>query len=103
FTADNGTGNPALQIFQLVVTEKLIAVGAGPGGSPQVNVYGLDGKLHFSFQAYDQRFTGGVTVATGDFNNDGVDDIITGAASNGGPHVKVFDGRNLNLLASFFA
>jgi hypothetical protein len=31
-----------------------------------------------------------------------VDDIITGTGPGGFPHVKVFDGRDLTLLASFF-
>ena len=56
---------------------------------------------HFAF---DSGFRGGVLVATGDVNRDGIADIITGAgsgASNG--HVKVFSGRTWTQLASFQA
>jgi hypothetical protein len=57
------------------------------------------------FFAYDSSFTGGVSVAVGDVNGDGVDDIATGAGASGGPHVRAFtmatDG--LSELASFFA
>jgi autotransporter-associated beta strand protein len=88
------------QIFNEI---RLFAVGAGEGGGPHVQVYNADGSIRFSFFAYDPGFRGGVTVATADVNGDGVDDIITGAGPGGGPHVKVFDGVNLNLLRSFFA
>jgi serralysin len=47
-------------------------------------------------------FTGGVVVATGDINHDGVKDIVV-ATATGASHVKVFDGRNGSLLASFLA
>jgi FG-GAP-like repeat/FG-GAP repeat len=81
-----------------------IVTGAGPGGGPHVKVFNaVDLSLMQSFFAYDAGFTGGVTVATGDFNGDGIDDIVTGAGPGGGPHVKVFDGTNLALLQSFFA
>src|SRR5207302_546489 len=76
--------------------------GAGVGGGPQVNVYNADGSLKFSFFAYDPSYRGGVTVATGDVNGDGVEDVVTGSATTSS-HVKVFDGQTGNLIASFFA
>ncbi len=81
-----------------------VAVGAGEGGAPRVDVWdsGTDNAL-FSFFAYDQSFTGGVRVATGDFNGDNVDDIVTVPGAGGAPNLRIFDGTNGNLLQSFFA
>jgi hypothetical protein len=81
-----------------------IVTGAGPGGGPHVIVRsGRTLSYLASFYAYDPSFRGGVSVAAGDLNDDGVTDVITGAGPGGGPHVIVFDGRNLNYyVASFF-
>lgn len=89
--------------IDVVGTAKKYAVGSGTGGEPRVKVYNTDGTQAFDFLAYTAGFTGGVRVATGDVNGDGVDDIITGAGAGGGPHVRVFDGTNLAELRSFFA
>jgi len=81
-----------------------IITGAGAGGGPLVKVFdGRTRRLLDSFFAFNSSFTGGVRVAVGDVNGDGVPDIITGAGKGGSPHVKAFDGVTGNLLQSFFA
>ncbi len=82
-----------------------IITAAGPGAGPHVKVFdGRSGAELRSFFAYGAGFTGGVYVAAGDVNNDGLADIITGAGSGSpGGHVKVFDGRSGAELRSFFA
>lgn len=78
-------------------------VAAGAGSNPRVNVFNTDGSLRMAFLAYYSGFTGGVRVATGDINGDGVDDIITAPGPGGAPNVRVFNGLSGSLMASFMA
>jgi len=79
-----------------------IITGSGTGASHVKAFSGRDGSVLHSFFPYGDGFLGGIYVATGDVNGDGVDDIVTGAGVGGG-HVKVFDGKTGAELASFFA
>lgn len=80
-----------------------IAVGADAGGPPIVNVYDrATGALVQTIEAYDPSFTGGVRVAVGDFNADGVPDVATAPGEGGSPHIKIFDGRTGRLLFNSF-
>ncbi len=78
-----------------------IVVAAGTGAAPAVKVFdGSTGAQIFSFLAYAQNFNGGVSVAAGDVNGDGITDIVT-ATLTGGNHIKVFSGKDLTVLKSF--
>jgi hypothetical protein len=81
-----------------------IIAAAGAGGGPEVRIFNGDGlTILRSFYAYAEDFTGGVSVATIDLNNDGILDIVTGAGAGGAPHVKVFDGSTNEILSQWFA
>lgn len=81
-----------------------IIVGAGAGSSPTVRVFdGNTGSVLSSFLAFDAGFTGGVSVAAGDVNGDGIPDIVTSTGPGGAPHVRVFDGADGSLESSFLA
>jgi uncharacterized repeat protein (TIGR01451 family) len=70
---------------------------------PVVQIVNLvTGELLSRFLAYEPSYRGGVRVATGDLNGDGVDEIITAPGRNHSPLVKVFD-QSGNLLYSFLA
>ena len=87
----------------------ILATGPGPGHSPLVKVivFGSAGNDTISFMAYPTSFMGGVRVAVGDVNGDGVADIVTAPGPGASPHIKVFDGQRLgqrgSLLMSFGA
>ena len=81
-----------------------IIAGAGPGGGPEVSIFdGRNLNVLRSFYAYAQDFTGGVSVATIDFNHDGILDLVTGAGPGGAPHVKVFDGATNAIICQWYA
>jgi hypothetical protein len=79
-----------------------IITGAGPGSAPHVKVFAFPngGETH-SFAPFSPSFTGGVRVAAGDINNDGVPDIIAATGPGGTPQVSIFSGANMSLLRSF--
>lgn len=82
----------------------LTAVGAGPGGGPRVQVIdAFAANSERSFLAFEDTFTGGVNVATGDVTGDGHPDFVVAARVGGGPIVKVFDGATGSEVNSFFA
>jgi hypothetical protein len=105
YTASDGVGVSAPTPVTIHVGGRTIriATSAGPGGGPQVLVLDDHANIIRSFFAYDPSFTGGVQVATGDINGDGVDDIVVGTGVGGGPNVVVFDGVTGAQLFSFFA
>jgi hypothetical protein len=81
-----------------------IIASAGPGGGPEVRIFDGNGLTVLrSFYAYAVDFTGGVSVASIDFNNDGILDLVTGAGPGGAPHVKVFDGATNAIISQWYA
>jgi hypothetical protein len=114
--AFTGLQTVAFDGIEQLLPESRVVLGAGPGGGPEVRLFDSETMTDlFDFFAFDGGFSGGVSVATGDVNGDGVADVVVGAGAGGGPHVKVFDGAALeaggstaaaavaNPIASFFA
>lgn len=77
------------------------------GGGPHVRVFKFaNGNLSelAGFYAYDPTFTGGVSVACGDIDGDGVGELITGAGVGARPQIRVFglSGGSVVEKASFY-
>lgn len=98
-----GAGNP--EVFDIaVVPEGVVVVGSGLGANGDVRL--LDpvtgaNRLSSAILPF-QGFLGGVRVAAGDVNGDGVPDAIVTAIQAPNGHVKVFDGTNGAEIRSFF-
>ncbi|MCH7491967.1 L,D-transpeptidase family protein [Patescibacteria group bacterium] len=73
------------------------------GGAPHIRIFNVAGEIQFTpgFFAYDEKFRGGVSIAIGDLDGDGKNEIVTGAGAGGGPHVRVFDNYGKELVNFF--
>ena len=80
-----------------------VAFGTGPGTTNQVRI--VDGKTGAELaviQPFEASFTGGVYVAAGDFNGDGVAELVVTPDQGGGPRVQIYSGGTFVKLADFF-
>ena len=75
------------------------AFGAGQGGS-QAILRGPDGTILQNVTPFGAGFTGGVRVASGDFNGDGVTDLVVGNGPGIASQVLVLDGKTGATLFS---
>ncbi len=73
-----------------------VVAGTGPGTSNRVRLLdGATGRVKADFQPFEATFTGGLFVALGDVNGDGVPDLVVTPDQSGGPVVAVYDGAAL--------
>ena len=81
-----------------------VIAGSGPGTEPRVVIYdGKTGAVLGSALVFESTFTGGIFVAAGDIDGDGVDDLIVSPDEGGGPRVRVFRSGNFDrVIADFF-
>jgi len=79
-----------------------IITSAGPGGGPHVRIFNINGYPEGGFFAYGENFRGGVQIAVGDVDGDGVDEIVTAPGPNGNSYIKVFNFGG-EIKTDFFA
>jgi hypothetical protein len=86
------------------VLPALVAVGPGNGGGAEVRVLNArTGALIANFFPFGPFWSGSISVALGDLNGDGVEDLVVGAGGGGGPRVIAFNLQNNAKMADFFA
>lgn len=78
-----------------------IIVGRGLGSLPQVEIFDKLGNKEVGWLAYAKTFRGGVRLAVGDVDGDGIKEIITSPASGKG-QIRVFSQAG-RVKGQFFA
>jgi hypothetical protein len=83
------------------IKDIIVASGAGIPGMVRI----WDGKTHVPIGTHRPLggFAGGLSVAAGDVNGDGADDIVVGVAKGGSPVVTVISGATRRNLGQFMA
>lgn len=81
---------------------RVVVAAPTSGRKAEVRMFSADGSYIRSFMAFPDGFTGGVTLATADFDKTAKRTIIVGAGPGGAPQVRVFD-INTQVLGSFLA
>ena len=89
--------------FNTATGQQILVAGTGAGIPAQVKVFNLaTGSVIANLNPFP-GFQGGVFVATGDVNKDGVSDFVVSADAGTAPMVRVYDGKTLVLLKGFLA
>ena len=79
-----------------------LIAGTGPGITAEVKILnGKTGATLFDVQPFD-AFQGGLFVAAGDVDGDGIADLIISPDLSGGPRVEVYRGGDFLKIANFF-
>ncbi|MBI5794678.1 S8 family serine peptidase [Candidatus Uhrbacteria bacterium] len=79
-----------------------LVVASGAGHSPEISVYNSSGEERFRFFGYPMTFVGGLEVASGDIDHNGIPEIYLFPTSKGGPQVRIF-GNQGELIGGFFS
>ena len=83
-----------------------LVIGTPPsssGGSSTVTLYDPNTGAATGTAIPFPGFSGPINVVSGDFNSDGVSDIIAAAGFGGGPAIAILDSQTGEVLEAFFA
>jgi subtilisin family serine protease len=72
------------------------------GREALVRVFDNRAQLKSNFLAFGRNWRGGINLAVGDLDNDGLAEIVAAARPGAAPHVRVFDERGI-VKQSFYA
>ena len=100
----NGELHMTIGNFDADPSDNEIAIAMGEGGQSWVKVFEIDSTFITSLKAFGAaNAQGEVHVAAGDFNDDGIDEIIVAMGEGGSSRVKIFnyDGTFIRSFQAF--
>lgn len=80
-----------------------LIVGAGTGMKPLVQIYDSEYNKIREWLGFESSFKGGLRIAAGDLDHNGVDEIIIGPGKGKAPIIRVFDIDGASLYPEFIA
>jgi len=82
---------------------EIVAAGTGPGVRPEVKVYkaGTD-ILLTTLHPFQAEYLGGLNVAVGDLNEDGIPEVIVASGGGAQATIQVFDTVTASVISSFY-
>jgi len=80
----------------------IFITGAGAGSSPHVRIFNKNLEVRSQFFAYPNNMKAGISVALGDIDGDGEEEVVTVPGVGVGSHVKIFSQDGI-LKKQFFA
>ncbi len=81
---------------------KEIVTAPDRGGRVPVRVFERNGQKIGEFYPFGAGFGGGISVAGGDVDANGKDEVIVGAGPGGGPLVRVLNQRGASVTPNFY-
>lgn len=98
------TGGYSLAVGNLIGggVNQLI-LGAGKDAKPSVYIYDYTFGDVINWLAFEPAFKGGVNVASGDVDGNGIDEVIVGAGKGKKPIIKIFNTSGKLLYPEFTA
>lgn len=93
---------PAISMETTAEQNVQYVLGAKSGSEPKIWLLDAKGGVVKEFLAFAPSFYGGVNIAVGDVDDDGMAEIVVGAGSGGGPHIRIFNLSG-ELKYQFFA
>ena len=101
-TSYSGGYTLALGQFEKAATKNII-LGSGTGIEPRVGIYTWDYQFINNWLAFEPSFRGGVNVAGGDVDGDGIDEVVVGAGPGKPPVIRTFDKDGNQQYSEFQA
>lgn len=99
---DGQGGNMAVAVSDIDNDSQVEVIAAAASGAlPMVRIFDTLGKKEAEWLAFAKSFRGGVSVAVGDIDADGVKEVVV-APQSGGPQVRIFSPVG-KALGQFFA